>query len=204
MPSLYEANLIYNSIQNYTDRVLLFPMDDFLTSEALSMSPDLMITRLETLNELGNKKIKNIIVTHLEGYVHFLPTVDEYEKSILELKVGQEIDQKNLIDKLYYLGYHKETLVTSTGEFGIRGFIIDVFAIGEERPWRIEFFGDEVESIRVFDEENQRTINEVDNIIIRPFSDVLCLNEDARKSKFYFEKLVRENFRNGVMCLCCL
>ena len=142
MPSLYEANLIYNSIQNYTDRVLLFPMDDFLTSEALSMSPDLMITRLETLNELGNKKIKNIIVTHLEGYVHFLPTVDEYEKSILELKVGQEIDQKNLIDKLYYLGYHKETLVTSTGEFGIRGFIIDVFAIGEERPWRIEFFGD--------------------------------------------------------------
>lgn len=188
MPSLYEANLIYNSIQNYTDRVLLFPMDDFLTSEALSMSPDLMITRLETLNELGNKKIKNIIVTHLEGYVHFLPTVDEYEKSILELKVGQEIDQKNLIDKLYYLGYHKETLVTSTGEFGIRGFIIDVFAIGEERPWRIEFFGDEVESIRVFDEENQRTINEVDNIIIRPFSDVLCLNENARKSKFYFEK----------------
>ena len=71
--TLYEANYLYQVINKYTPNVLLFPMDDFLTSVALAISPELKITRLETLNTLGNKE-KYIIITNLMGYLRYLPT----------------------------------------------------------------------------------------------------------------------------------
>ena len=74
MNSLYEANKIYNSLSNYTDDVYLFPMDDFLTSESLAASPDLQVTRLETLSTIVNLNKNKIIVTNLMGYLRFLPT----------------------------------------------------------------------------------------------------------------------------------
>ena len=77
--SLYEANKLYSSVENYTDKVLLFPMDDFLTSEALAISPDLEITRLETLNKL-NSNGKYIVITNLMGYLRYLPKKENYNK----------------------------------------------------------------------------------------------------------------------------
>lgn len=185
VPSLYEANTLYSSIESYTDHVLLFPMDDFLTSEAISLSPDLMITRLESLNKLSFSCEKYIVITHLEGYVHYLPKVEEYKNSIIQLKVGSEISPEVFAEKLENLGYNHETIVTSTGEYGLRGFVVDVFPIGEDRPYRIEFFGDEIDSIRLFDETNQRSLEEVDCVNIYPFSDVFNNNEEKRKSKYY-------------------
>ena len=184
MPSLYEANRIYSDINNYSDNVLLFPMDDFFTSEALSSSPDLMITRLETLNKIILDENKYIVVTHLEGLTHYLPSVIDYKQSILNLSVGDTISPSDLLNKLERIGYHSETLVTTTGEYGARGFVVDVFPLGEDRPIRIEFFGDEIESIRYFDESTQRSKESLDNIIIYPFSDIL-LDTQERKSKNY-------------------
>ena len=70
--SLFEANKLYQALQNYNANVLLFPMDDFLTSEALAISPELKITRLETLNELINNNKPTIVVTNLLGFLRFL------------------------------------------------------------------------------------------------------------------------------------
>ena len=185
MPTLYEANQLMNTMETYIDSTLLFPMDDFLTSEAISLSPDLMITRLETINELCSSNRKHIVITHLEGYTHFLPLMNEYKKSILNLKVGDEITSSDLLSRLDYLGYHRETIVTSTGEYGVRGFIIDVFAVGQDKPYRIEFFGDEIDAIRIFDEKTQRSLDQVSEITLYPLTDVLTMDEDKRKSKFY-------------------
>ena len=188
MPSLYEANKLMESIENYTDQVLLFPMDDFLTSEAVSLSPDLMITRLETMNAICHGSKKNIVITHLEGFTHYLPPKKEFETSSLNIKKGDELSPNRIIEHLNYLGYHRETLVTSTGEFGVRGFVIDVFALGKDHPYRIEFFGDEIESIKEFDERTQRSIKEVDEISITAITDVLTTDEKHKKSKFYCNK----------------
>ena len=86
--SLYEANNFFQIFSNYTNDVLLFPMDDFLTSEALAVSPELKINRLETLNELINSH--KIVIVNLMGYLRYLPPKQLYEKSFINLKVNQD------------------------------------------------------------------------------------------------------------------
>ena len=170
--SLYEANMLNNTLSNYTNRNALFPMDDFLTCESVAQSPELKLTRLETINNILNKS-KNIIITHLDGFLKFLPARNTYEKSVIKLKKNIEYKRDQLIEELLDIGYKRETIVSKTGEIGIRGFVIDVFPVEESNPIRVEFFGDEIESIRLFDEETQKTIKEIDEIDIYPNSDVL-------------------------------
>lgn len=174
--SLYEANNLYSSLINYNENVFLYPMDDFLTSEALAISPDLQISRLETLNQIISGK-KCIVITNLMGYLRFLPGRDVYEKSILKYKVGDVISPKSLVEKLISNGYVKDTFVNKTGEFGVRGFVIDVFPIDEENPIRIEFFDDEIESIRYFDSESQKSISSISEITIKPYFEFLTTKE---------------------------
>ena len=185
--SLYEANQIYSSIESYTENVYLFPMDDFLTSEAIAISPELEIIRLETLNETLKNNTNNIYITNLMGYMRFLPSKRDFVSSILKVEVGNEISPSSLVQKLIASGYHRETLVTKTGEIGIRGFVIDVFPIGEDYPIRIEFFGDEIESIRYFDINTQISKNSVQSIIIKPVSEFITskeVPEEFRKQKY--------------------
>ena len=181
--SLYEANKIMSSLDSYTTNNYLFPMDDFLTSEAIAISPDLEINRLETLNAtfLNDKKI---VVTNLMGYLRFLPEKKLYQDAILNINKGFTIEPKDLVKSLDKLGYKKESIVTKTGEFGIRGYVIDVYPLGEDNPVRIEFFGDEIDSIRYFNPNNQRSIKEINSIEIRPISEFICsLDEEIVKSQ---------------------
>lgn len=164
--SLYEANRFYQTISNYTSDVVLFPMDDFLTSEALAISPELKITRLETLNALKNNK--KIVVTNLMGYLRFLPSKQLFFGKYLTLKVNQEYKFDDLVDYLYSIGYIRETIINKTGEMAIRGFIIDVFPLGCSNPIRIEFWGDTIDSIREFSVDTQLTISKLDSIEIMP------------------------------------
>ncbi|MBR3660381.1 MAG: transcription-repair coupling factor [Bacilli bacterium] len=187
-PTLTDANNLLNILSCLSENVLFFPMDDFLTSEAISVSPDLMVTRLETLNELVNKSTK-IVITHLNGYLRYLPTPEIYKKNILKLKTGMEIEPNTLIEKLYNLGYKRETIVTKTGELGVRGYIIDIFPVSNDHPIRIEFFGDEIESIREFNEENQKKIQEINEVTIYPYTEFLLDNyanliEEERMQKY--------------------
>lgn len=183
-PTLLEANKLFQKIGLYTENAYLFPMDDFLTSEAIAVSPDLLITRLETLKEISLGK-PLIIITHLMGYLHFLPTKENYDSKILSLTVNMEISRDDLINKLLLLGYKRETIVTKTGEIGVRGFIVDIFPLGEIHPIRIEFFGDSIESIRTFDENNQRSLEHKKQITIYPCTEFLIneLIEEEKTSK---------------------
>ena len=173
--TLFEANIINNYLSNYTNKSYLFPMDDFLTSESVAMSPDLKVTRLETINKILKKENK-IVVTHLNGYLRYLPTKEKYIKSIIKIKKNIEYKREKLIQDLTSIGYTKETLVTKTGEIGIRGFVIDVFPLESNHPVRIEFFGDEIDSIRIFDEDTQKTIKEIDSVEILPYTEFLTEN----------------------------
>ncbi len=188
--SLYEANQLYSSLKTYTDSCNLFPMDDFLTSEALAISPDLQITRLETINEiLKNKPL--IVITNLMGYLRFLPTRKVYEEFVLELKVGDVISPAKLVEKLVSSGYSRDTLVTKTGEFGVRGFIIDIYPVDEELPIRIEFFDDEIDSIRTFDIETQKSLENLKNVLIKPYFEFICDGE-IPEDKFGKQKYLPE------------
>ena len=194
MNSLYEANKIYNSLSNYTEDVYLFPMDDFLTSESLAVSPDLEVTRLETLSMIVNSRKNKIIVTNLMGYLRFLPTKEKYKNSIISLKVNEDIDFEEFASKLVSIGYKKDSIVTNTSEFARRGYIVDVFPISEVNPVRIEFFGDTIDSIRTFNPETQKSIDKLDEIKIYPCWEFLTDgNFDGLETKQkYLEKYSNE------------
>ena len=154
--SLYEANQIYN---------------DFLTSVALAISPDLKMKRLETIQSL-NSNSKKIVITNLMGYLKYLPKKDEANNYINKIIVNDKIKREDIIETLEKLGYKRESLVTSTGEYAVRGYIIDVFIIDAEHPYRIEMFGDEIDNIRIFNENTQISITKINEISLYPFSEL--------------------------------
>ena len=102
--------------------------------------------------------------------------------------MGSIIEPNQLVEKLSTIGYTRDTLVNKTGEFGVRGFIIDVFPIDEENPIRIEFFDDEIESIRYFNPDTQKSISKIEEIKIKPFSEFLTtknvVEEHFSKQKY--------------------
>ena len=134
--NLYETNNIYQIVLNYTDKVLLndnvflFPMDDFLTSEALAISPEFLSYRLDTLNRVIEENY--IVITNLMGYLRFLPNRDTYKNSIIDIKTGDTYNMQDLINKLYSLGYERETVVSQSGQIAVRGFILDIFPFESE------------------------------------------------------------------------
>ena len=175
--SLYEANNYYNLLQTYTSDVLLFLMDDFISSMVKTSSPELKLTRLNTVDLISSKK--HIIVTNLMGYLKYLPNINEKASRVLKIGKNDTIKRDLIIEKLIDFGYKKESITTSTGEFSVRGMIIDVFLINEKHPVRIEFDDDKIDNIRYYDEETQRTINQIDLITLKPVSESEDINSPS-------------------------
>ena len=176
--SLYEANNIYKNLQAYENDVLFFPMDDFLASVALAISPDLKIKRLETLEKLKKENKKHLAVTSLMGFLKYLPNLKE-EQSFTIKPNTENISREIFLDKLEKFGYHRESLVTTTGEYALRGYIVDIFPTEADKPIRVEFFGDEIETIKTFDENTQRTIKEISEIEIKKFNESVELTPNS-------------------------
>ena len=182
--SLYEANNLYEKISNYSDNSYLFPMDDFLTSEALAISPELKYQRLETLNSLLNENSNNIVVTNLMGYLRYLPTKKLFENNKIILKLGDEFLINDLRETLFSLGYTKEIIINKTGEMAVRGFVIDIYPVNSEYPYRVEFWGDVIDSIKTFNIDTQRTINEVSEIKIYSNTEFVTENSVSFEERF--------------------
>ena len=187
--NLHEAGLIYNSLTHYTDKVWFFPMDDFITSVAIAASPEFKITRLETMNSVIAEK-KAIIITNLMGYLRFLPSKEKFKNSKINLKIGDSINLDKLIEKLFNLGYKRETTVNMTGEIAVRGYVIDIFPINSDNPIRIEFWGDEIDSIRTFSIDSQLTISKINEVTIFPNTETLLenYNFEAKHKEMQYEK----------------
>lgn len=211
LSTLYEANTFFTGIGNYEKNTYLFPMDDFITSEALAISPELKTTRIDTIEALKTKK--GIVVTNLMGYLKFLTDQQVQEKMNIILKKGDEINREKLIEILDKLDYKKDTIVTTTGEYAVRGFVIDIFITLEEHPIRVEFFGNVIESIRYFDESTQMSIKEVNEIkliangeiktdkkscLLDYAKDAIVITIDEARIKANYEKLEEEMFEYRV------
>lgn len=178
--SLFEAGKIYHALENYTSDVLFFPMDDFLTSEALAISPELQITRLETINEILKNDHK-IVVTNLMGFLRYLPKKEIYLDKIIKLKKDSIISKEELLTKLSEMGYKREITVSKTGEMAVRGYVIDIFPIDYLSPIRIEFWDDQIDMIKIFDVNTQLTIEAIDEITIKPITEFLVDAENQKQ-----------------------
>ncbi len=169
--TLYEANQYYNSLSHYYNDAYIFPMDDFLTSVSVAISPDLRAKRIETINCVTDKS-KTITITNLTGYLKYLPSSKTKAIHQIDLVVGHEYKRLEIIKKLEELGYERDDVVTATGEYAVRGNIIDIFLISENHPLRIELDGNIIESIRFFDENTQLSISNITKIKGTAFKEI--------------------------------
>ena len=185
--SIYEANKLYDSLINYNKNVYLYQMDDFIASESAISSPELMINIIETLNSIVFDNTKKIVITNLMGLLRFLPTLDNYKNSLINIEKNMDIDKDELYKKLCINGYNTSSLVTKTGEISNRGYILDIFPVNEDNAIRIEFFGDTIDSIRYFDVNTQLSYKEIDKVSIYPFTEFIVdqlIDDEDRKQKF--------------------
>lgn len=180
--SLFEANKIYDSLVKIHDNTLLFPMDDFLSSMIVASSPELKYKRLETLDKLKSDK-KYIIVTNLMGYLKYLPSANI--KNYIDIKQNDIIKRDVLAEEINKLGYHRESLVTMSGEYAVRGFILDLYPIDYEHPIRIEFDGNIIDNIKYFNENTQMSTEETNKIKIKAIDE---MPSDDKNSLFDYAK----------------
>ena len=169
-PTLNEATEVYNELKNYIDDVYIFPEDDFITKRAVASSPELLFMRSKLYNKINDNN-KKIVIAHLNSFIKKLPSKSKFIDEKISLKVGQKVNRDELIKKLDSIGYKRDSMVYDISEYAVRGFVIDVFPISEEKPVRIEFFDDEIEKIKYFDPQKQITCESIDNIKIGVIKD---------------------------------
>lgn len=193
LPTLNEATEKYNDLKSYTDDVYLFPEDDFITKSAIAVSPELLYMRINLLNKIKDDKQK-IVIVHLNSFIKKLPNIEKYQNQKIILKTGQRVDRKKLIEKLIDNGYKKESIVYNTADFSVRGFVIDIFPVGEENPVRIEMFDNEIEKIKYFDSMTQRTTSEIKEITISSLNENFNDNDTSIRKYINNKIVIFHNF----------
>ena len=203
--NMYEANKIYNELLNITSP-LLYQVDNLIEEMSYASSKELKLERLNTLKELATDP-NRIVLTDVSGYLGHIESKKNIISNVIKLKKGQIINQQNLIENLVKFNYNRETIVGKPGDVAVRGFVVDIFPIFMDNPIRIEFFGDEIEEIKVFDVDTQRTIDTINDVTIYSFdekkgnSNILSffdnptiVYKDYNLIKVSYERLVDEIF----------
>ncbi|HZU68811.1 MAG TPA: transcription-repair coupling factor [Ktedonobacteraceae bacterium] len=155
--------------------VLLLPDRDALPYERLISDAETTQQRMNALICLAERERNAIIVCSARALTQPVIPPQELLASLYDLKPGQEVDLTLMLEHLYNLGYEPVTEVEEPGQFSHRGGIVDLFPPTLPRPVRIEFFGDEIESLRTFDPETQRSLNAIDFCVVSPAREALPL-----------------------------
>ena len=173
------------------EKVYNFLADDAPMAEFIFSSQEKIYARIGALNFLLDDNESGILVTNLSASRLFLPNPNELKSSIIELKVGQEYNLDTLVNFLIKIGYRKESQVFNQGEFSLRGDILDIFDKDSISPYRLEFFGDEIDGIRIFDSESQTSIENLNQVLIHPANDILLSDEDYLRAQNKIEEAVK-------------
>lgn len=183
-----EAKNIYEDLSFYTNDVYYFPTKEVVFYNIDAISGDLIWARLKVIKELLSDK-KKIIVTSIDSLTSVHTPKELFLEYIFNLKVNDEVNFKELSKKLLESGYERVEAVEGKGEFSLRGGILDVFPPTSIYPYRIELFGDVIDSIRTFNTESQRSIEKVKSIEIFPAKEVILNEECLHRGK---ENMLKE------------
>jgi len=177
--NLYSVERLYEFLLNFVSEndVLLFPADELLRAEALTSSKELMAQRLYVLGELLTDK-KKIVIAHPSSFLRFLPNPASFKKAIINFRVGDRFNLEELKTKLASLGYQRVNKIDQPLQFALRGDVLDIFSINESQPVRIEFFDEEIESIKHFQIATQSSTEQLQFTSVLPASDVYFSNEE--------------------------
>ncbi len=175
-----------------------FFADDVAAAEFIFSSLDRTLSRLESLNFLQDKTKNGILVTSIIGTKILLPNPISYQKAQIKLSIGVDKEIDNIVNQLSHLGYERVNQVFSPGEYSRRGDILDIFEVTEEYPFRIEFFGDEIDGIRTFDSESQKSLDNLEEITISPATDIILEQDDFDHAIIKLEEAIEKSLSDDL------
>lgn len=195
------AKEIYDDFRSFTSQVWLYPAKDLLFYSADIHGNLMTRQRIAVLRRLMEDR-EGVVVTTMDGLMdHLLPLKYLREQSIT-VESGQVIDLDSWKERLVAMGYERMAQVDGMGQFSIRGGIVDIFPLTEEVPVRIELWDDEVDSIRTFDLESQRSVEQLESITIYPAAEVVLSGDQLaagirrlEKEEKTYEKALREQHK---------
>ena len=177
-----KAREIFEEYKFYDRNVMLYPAKDLIFFQADIHGNQLVKERVRTMRRLMEQKPLTIVTTYAALMTPL--ALWDREKDVLDLERGGLAEEKALAEKLVSFGYEKCSQVETPGQFSVRGGIVDIFDLTEENPYRIELWGDEVESIRSFDVLSQRSIEKLESISVYPATEFVLDEEQLKKSCF--------------------
>ncbi|MGN1132476.1 MAG: CarD family transcriptional regulator, partial [Ruminococcus sp.] len=160
----------------------VYPLRDMNFREVSGISRDYEHQRLKVLTKLTSGECDVVIGTIDALLQHTIPK-DVLEKATLRIEVGQQISTESCVNALTLLGYERTDMVEGTGQFSVRGGILDFFVPDNEYPVRVEFWGDEIDSINYFDIESQRRFDKVEKIMLSPSNELLVEDKHTLAQK---------------------
>ncbi|WND02485.1 transcription-repair coupling factor [Temperatibacter marinus] len=163
-------------------KILVFPAWDCLPYDRVSPHNDVSAQRLKCLSDLALYKLTSptIVLATVNAASQRVPAADFIKNSSLVIELGSELSMNHVANFLSYHGYNRSSQVAEAGEFAVRGGLIDLYPSGYSQPIRIDFFGDEIDSIRTFDPLDQRTTGKVKRLRLTPVGEY-ALDEESIK-----------------------
>ena len=193
------AKELYEDYKFYDRNVMIYPAKDLIFFQADIHGNQLIMQRMKCLRRIMEGKPVTVITTFDALMAPQVP-ISVLKEQVIFINMQSSVDEKELAERLVMLGYEKNYQVEAPGQFSIRGGIIDIYDLTEENPYRIELWGEEVESIRSFDQLSQRSIEKLESISIYPATEFVLTGEQLRKglkeveaeSKAYSSKLRKQ------------
>ena len=161
------AREIYEDYRFYDRKVYSYPAKDLLFFQADIHGNLLIRQRIKVIKALLEEK-ELTVVTSIDGCMDFLESLEKIKEQLIHYESDSTVDIEQLKNQLVALGYERVGQVEMPGQFSVRGGIVDIYCLTEENPWRIELWGDEIDSIRSFDPESQRSLENLEELTIYP------------------------------------
>lgn len=174
-PDSLTAKFVFQDLSFFTDDVLFFPARDIVFHSIDAKSNDSTKERIKTLCKVLEEK-RPLIVTTIEALSQKTCEIDKFKANTIVVKTGDIFDIEKLISCLSAVGYKREANAEYQGQFAVRGGIVDVFTYNNNLPYRIEFWDDEIDSIKTYDPDTQLSTEKVDKAIIPPANENTAVN----------------------------
>lgn len=181
------AKEIYEDYKFYDRNTLIYPAKDLIFYQADVHGNRLTTERMKVLRRIL-EGVPVTVVTTFSALMAYQVPLEALRAGVVRIRKGEEISERQLAETLSAAGYEKVYQVEAPGQFAIRGGIVDIFDLTEENPYRIELWGDEVESVRSFDVLSQRSIETLSGVDIYPATEIVLPQERIRKGITALEK----------------
>ncbi|MNW33116.1 Transcription-repair-coupling factor [compost metagenome] len=181
--NMFSAQKIYEDLQEAlsADDVLLYPANELVAAEAAVSSPETLAQRIEVLLQCS-QGFRGIVVVPYSGVRRYIPAPEVMAGAGLGIELGGTLKLDHFLNEMIELGYERVERVESRGEMSIRGGIIDFYPLTSALAYRVELFDDEVDSIRTFDPADQRSVDQIKNVLVTPCKELIASGDRLTKA----------------------